>query len=65
VFGLRTEAGVDLAPLVARYGPAALAGREAALERAVRSGLARRDGSRVRLTGAGFLIADELFVDLL
>ena len=65
VFGLRTEAGVDLAPLAARYGEAPLAGREAALERAVRSGLARRDGSRVRLTGAGFLIADELFVDLL
>jgi oxygen-independent coproporphyrinogen-3 oxidase len=65
VFGLRTAQGVDLAPLAARYGEPAIAARGAALERAVRSGLARRDGTRVRLTGPGFLIADELFVDLL
>ena len=65
VFGLRTAQGVDLVPLAERYGHEAVAAREAALARAVRSGLALRDGSRVRLTGAGFLIADELFVDLL
>ena len=65
VFGLRTVQGVDLAPLAERYGEAAIAARAAALERAVQSSLAVREGSRVRLTGAGFLIADELFVDLL
>ncbi len=65
VFGLRTAEGVDLAALAARYGDAVIGAREGALAQAARFGLAFRDGTRVRLTAAGFLIADELFVDLL
>jgi len=59
-----TAQGVDSCPRGALW-PCGGCGAGGRLERAVRSGLALRDGSRVRLTGAGFLIADELFVDLL
>lgn len=65
VFGLRTADGVDLEALALRYGAAALDPRRDVLGRALDSGLAERAGCRVRLSGAGFLIADELFVDLL
>ncbi len=65
VFGLRTAEGIDLEQLAARYGDAVVGAREGALAGAARSGLALREGTRVRLSAAGFLIADELFVDLL
>lgn len=65
VFGLRKVEGVDLAELAARYGEAAVAARRPGLARAERAGLAVREGTRWRLAARGFLIADELFVDLL
>ncbi len=65
VFGLRLARGVDLARVAARHGEDAVAPRRAALERAVASGFARREGTRVRLAPHAFLVADELFVDLL
>lgn len=65
MFGLRTREGVDLERLAQRYGEEALARRRGVLERAVAGGLAVEDGARVRLTGRGLLVADELFVDLM
>lgn len=65
VSGLRLSAGVDLDALARRHGPAALETREPFLRRGEDRGLAVREGSRLRLTSWGMLIADELFVDLL
>jgi oxygen-independent coproporphyrinogen-3 oxidase len=61
--GLRTSDGVPAAWLAERLmGDAALRRRVASWEEA---GLLRRDGDRVRLTEAGFLVSDDLFVSLL
>jgi oxygen-independent coproporphyrinogen-3 oxidase len=65
MLGLRRPEGVDLVELEARYGAAALARREPVLARAEHRGLLAREGRRVRLTGPGMLLADEVFVDLL
>ncbi len=65
VFGLRTISGIDLTVIAARYGESAVAERGPVLARAEAAGLAIREGSRIRLSARGFLIADELFVDLL
>jgi oxygen-independent coproporphyrinogen-3 oxidase len=61
--GLRTSDGVPADWLAERLmGDAALHRRVASWETA---GLLRRDGDRLRLTEAGFLVSDDLFVSLL
>jgi oxygen-independent coproporphyrinogen-3 oxidase len=61
--GLRTSDGVPAAWLAERLiGDAGLRRRVAGWQEA---GLLRRDGDRVRLTEAGFLVSDDLFVELL
>lgn len=65
VFGLRLAEGIDLGDLSARHGAPAIERRVPVLERGVESGLLRRDGTRCALTDRGFLVADEVFVDLL
>jgi oxygen-independent coproporphyrinogen-3 oxidase len=58
--GLRLVEGIDRARIAARYGvdPLARFGRD--LDRFVEQGLLRTDGGRLRLTRAGFLLANEV-----
>ena len=65
VFGLRLAAGIDLDRLAARHGAPALGRRLPRLARAEAEGMIVADGPRRRLAERAFLIADELFVDLL
>jgi oxygen-independent coproporphyrinogen-3 oxidase len=60
VFGLRMNAGVDLAPLRARSPDAPWARVDALVDRLAAEGLATRDGSRVRLAARGRLLADSV-----
>jgi oxygen-independent coproporphyrinogen III oxidase len=58
--GLRTIAGIDRAAHQARHGVDPLAGREAAATRAAAAGWLTVDDTRLRLTPAGVLYADEV-----
>ncbi len=60
VFGLRMNAGVDLAPLRLRCPEAPWERVDALVERLVEGGLARREGTRVRLEPKGRLLADSV-----
>ncbi len=60
VFGLRMNAGVDLVPVKARCPDAQWARVEALVGRLVEEGMARQDGSRVRLLPKGRLLADSV-----
>ena len=60
VFGLRMNAGVDLAPLRARSPDAPWERVEALIGRLAAEGLASRDGDRVRLEPRGRLLADSV-----
>jgi len=63
ILGLRTADGVDRSRLDARaHGDPSLMRRLAALRD---RGLLIDEGPRTRLTEAGFLLSDALFVDLL
>jgi oxygen-independent coproporphyrinogen-3 oxidase len=63
ILGLRTADGVGSARLAARAPGAPARARRLAAWRA--EGLLTDDGTRARLTEAGFLLSDALFVDLL
>lgn len=65
VFGLRMNAGVDLAAWRTRCPAAPWTAVEALLERLAAEGLAVRDGSRVRLTDKGRLLADSVGSELM
>jgi oxygen-independent coproporphyrinogen-3 oxidase len=58
--GLRTVDGIDRAAHRARYGRDPLEGRGPAAEAAARAGWLAVDDAAVRLTPAGFLMADEV-----
>jgi oxygen-independent coproporphyrinogen-3 oxidase len=58
--GLRTVDGVDRAAHRARYGRDPLDGRDAAARAAAQAGWLAIDDRTVRLTPAGFLLADEV-----
>ena len=58
--GLRTTDGIDRAAHRARHGRDPLAGREAAAASATAAGWLAVDETRVRLTPAGVLFADEV-----
>jgi oxygen-independent coproporphyrinogen-3 oxidase len=60
VFGLRMNEGVDLGRVAARCPDAPWGRVNAFLDRLVDEGLALRDGSRVRLTAKGRLLADQV-----
>lgn len=62
--GLRVAEGVDLDRLGARYDARPEERFAAAWERAQAAGLIVREGARVRLTPAGRIRSNELFVDL-
>jgi oxygen-independent coproporphyrinogen-3 oxidase len=67
VFGLRLSRGVDERDVAARYGAEALARRREVLDREIAAGRLVRgaDDGRLRLAPAAFIVADEVFVDLL
>ncbi|HVV16614.1 MAG TPA: radical SAM family heme chaperone HemW [Polyangia bacterium] len=58
--GLRTSDGVDRAAHARRHGRDPLAGREAAVSAAVAAGRLAVDATRLRLTAAGLLFADDV-----
>ncbi len=58
IFGLRLNAGVDVAAIAKRWPDASLAAATTALDQLVQDGLAERVGSAVRLTVQGRLLAD-------
>jgi oxygen-independent coproporphyrinogen-3 oxidase len=60
VFGLRMNAGVDLAPLRERCPDAPWEAVESLMARLEEEGLAVREGGRVRLGTRGRLIADSI-----
>jgi len=60
VFGLRMNAGVDMALLQARCPGAPWARVDALMDRLADEGLAVRDGARVRLEPRGRLLADSI-----
>ena len=63
--GLRVVEGVDLRALGARYDANLTTRHAAAWERGAAAGLIAWDGPRVRLTPAGRVRSNELFVDLI
>jgi oxygen-independent coproporphyrinogen-3 oxidase len=65
VFGLRRNAGVDLAPWQARCPEAPWPVVEALAERLVAEGLAERAGSRFWLTNRGRLLADTVGAEIM
>ena len=65
IFGLRMNAGVDVAAWQARAPDAPWAAVEALLERCVAEGLAVREGSRARLTERGRLLADSVGAEMM
>lgn len=68
IFGLRMNAGVDIAALAARFGPEALAPFRPVLEQLVTDELATwRDaaGTQLRLTSRGRLVADAVGAELI
>jgi oxygen-independent coproporphyrinogen-3 oxidase len=65
IFGLRLNAGVDVAAWRARCPEAPWPAVEALLERCVAEGLAVREGSGVRLTDRGRLLADSVGAEVM
>jgi oxygen-independent coproporphyrinogen-3 oxidase len=65
IFGLRMNAGVDLAPWQARSPDAPWNEVGALLDRLAADGLALREGSRVRLTDHGRLLADSVGAEIM
>jgi oxygen-independent coproporphyrinogen-3 oxidase len=65
VFGLRLNAGVDLAPWQERCPDVPWAAVAERVERLIESGLALREGTCVRLTNRGRLLADSVGVELM
>jgi oxygen-independent coproporphyrinogen III oxidase len=65
IFGLRMNAGVDLAAWRARAPEAPWAAVEALAERLAGDGLAVRDGAVVRLTDRGRLLADAIGAEVM
>jgi oxygen-independent coproporphyrinogen-3 oxidase len=65
IFGLRMNAGVDLAPWQVRCPEAPWAEFETTLGRLEEDGLLGREGSRVRLTHRGRLMADAVGAELI
>lgn len=65
IFGLRMNAGVDLATWRARGPQAPWGVVEALLDRFASDGLAERDGTVVRLTGRGRLLADAVGAEVM
>jgi oxygen-independent coproporphyrinogen-3 oxidase len=63
--GLRLNVGVDLDELVRQFGRTRVQGALESLEDAEAAGLVERDGSVIRLTGAGRLASNEVFNRLL
>ncbi|WP_224960012.1 radical SAM family heme chaperone HemW [Geomonas subterranea] len=59
--GLRVLAGLELAPLKARFGEDALACQLAEVERLLQAGLLVADGERIRLAGSSVIIANSIF----
>ncbi len=68
IFGLRINAGIDLAELARRFPARGLADLRGALDRLVAEGLAEQQSAgagRVRLTGRGRLLADAIGSELM
>ncbi len=65
IFGLRMNAGVDVARWKARCPEAPWPDVEALLDRLADSGLALREGSRVRLTDRGRMLADSVGAEVM
>jgi oxygen-independent coproporphyrinogen-3 oxidase len=65
IFGLRMNAGVDVAAWQARCADAPWPAVETLLARCVAEGLAVREGSRVWLTDRGRLLADSVGVEMM
>ncbi len=63
--GLRMNEGVDLKELRVEFGEALVQGAEAALSEVEQAGFVEREGSRVRLTGKGRMVSNEVFSRLL
>ena len=65
VFGLRMNAGVDLAAWQARCLEAPWGAVEALADRLVAEGFAERSGSQLRLLNRGRLLADTIGAELM
>ena len=65
IFGLRMNAGVDVAAWRARSPEAPWHEVEALLDRLAENGLAIREGTRVRLTDRGRLLADSVGAEIM
>jgi oxygen-independent coproporphyrinogen-3 oxidase len=65
VFGLRMNAGVDLAPWRVRCPSAPWNAVETLLDRLASEGFVKRESSRVRLTNRGRLLADSIGSELM
>ena len=65
IMGLRLNEGVSLSEFRRRFGPGADAAFTATFEEFVSLGLLERANGRIRLTGRGRLLANELFTRLL
>ena len=65
IFGLRMNAGVDLARWQSRSPAAPWGEVNALLDRMTTDGLALRDGTRVRLTDRGRLLADSIGAEVM
>lgn len=65
IFGLRANAGVDLAEVRAQWPQAPWENFAAVLERLTDEGLALREGERVSLTARGRLLADAIGAELI
>ncbi len=63
--GLRLNRGVDLEKLRAEFTADAIAPFEPAIEECEREGVLEREGERVRLTGRGRLLSNEVFAKFL
>jgi len=63
--GLRRLDGLDLAPLRARFGEAALAPRLQEVERLTRAGSLLQEESRIRLAPAAVIVANSVFARFL
>ena len=65
IFGLRMNAGVDLAASRARWPEAPWAEFEARLNRLEEAGLVQRADDWIRLTGRGRLLADSVGAEVM
>ena len=63
--GLRLNAGVEIADLLAEFGTERVAAAVVAVERLAGDGLLANDGDRVRLTSQGRLLSNDVFQEFL